>query len=42
MIFCKILITIEIYNATTNELTLHSKPCRNDTKFYRQELASLF
>ena len=42
--FCSIWFRIiaGISNETTNELTIYAILCRNVTKFYRQEVASLF
>ena len=36
------LIITEISNEKRNELTIYGILCRNVTRFYRQELASLF
>ena len=41
-ISCKIFTIIVISNDEPNEFTIYVKLCRNVTKFYQQELASLF
>ena len=42
IISCKIFTITVISNDEPNEFTIYIKLCRNVTKFYQQELASLF